>query len=252
MKSRLSIGAVALALVLSGCGNGGDNSSAAEVNLSAPLPQIPAPNGGDWTLVVSETPEGGYRMGNPEAPVKLVEFASITCPHCGEFAEVGTDSLQNRYVRSGQVSWEYRPFMIFPSDPGIFALLRCQGPTPFFQLVHQLYASQQEWATRLQSLPAEQVEQAQSMSPSARAAFMVRGAGLDQFFRQRGMPEARMNSCLADNAGLERLADITRRASQQDNVSGTPTFFVNGQLLENVAPPYWPDVERRLRAAIGS
>ena len=140
MKARLGIGAAALAatLALTGCGDGSDDLNAAAVNLSAPLTQIPAPNGGDWTQVVTETAEGGYRMGNPNAPVKLVEYASITCPHCGEFAEAGADELENVYVRSGQVSWEYRPFMIFPSDPGLLMLLRCQGPTPFFRLIHQL------------------------------------------------------------------------------------------------------------------
>jgi protein-disulfide isomerase len=90
------------------------------------------------------------------------------------------------------------------------------------------------------------------MTPSVRAAFMVRGSGLDQFFRQRGMTEARINSCLADGGGLTRLADITRRASEQEGVQGTPTFVINGQTAEGVGPPYWPDVERRLRAAMGS
>ena len=249
MKSRLSIGAVALALVLSGCGGSGDNSSAAEVNLSAPLPQIAAPNGGDWTLVVSETPEGGYRMGNPNAPVKLVEYASITCPHCGEFAETATDSLQNQYVRSGQVSWEYRPYILFPSDPGIFMLLRCQGATPFFQLVHQLYGSQREWGMRLQSLPAEQQQQAENLPANAKAAFYVQASGLDQFFRQRGMPAARMNSCLADNRGIVQLAENTRRGTEQDDVQGTPTFLINGEKQDTGD---WNELQRRLRARIGS
>ena len=151
-------------------------------------------------------------------------------------------------MRSGQVSWEYRPYMIFPTDPGIFALLRCQGPTPFFRLVEQLYATQGEWAVRVQGLSQEQAAQAQSMAPTQRARFMVQAAGLDQFFRQRGMPEGRINSCLADNAGLERLADITAQATQQQQIQGTPTFFVNG---ENINAGTWPEVEQRLRAAIG-
>src|SRR5687767_4143934 len=141
MKAKLGLGVAALAaiLALSGCGDGDDaNGTAANVNTNVPLTQIPAPNNGDWTQVVSETPEGGYRMGNPDAPVKLIEFASITCPHCAEFAEAGAEPLESTFVRSGQVSWEYRPYMIFPTDPGIFALLRCQGATPFFRLVDQL------------------------------------------------------------------------------------------------------------------
>ena len=73
--------------------------------------------------------------------------------------------------------------------------------------------------------------------------------GIDQFFRQRGMPEARINSCLADTAGLERLAAITQHGAEQDQVQGTPTFLLNGEMLQ---ASDWPEVEQRLRAAIGN
>ena len=247
MKSMISLGAIALALALTGCGGGGSANQTATSDSNAALPQIPAPNNGDWTEVISET-EQGYRMGNPDAPVKFVEYASITCPHCAEFAESATEELENTFVRSGQVSYEYRPYLIFPTDPGIFALLRCQGATPFFRLVDQLYASQRDWAGRLQSVPQAQLEATQNMPPTQRAQFLVRSTGLDQFFRQRGMPESRLNSCLADNANLAHLADLQTRAINQDSVQGTPTFFLNG---ERVDAGTWPEVEQRLRGAIG-
>jgi protein-disulfide isomerase len=242
-----TIGIAAAALALAGCGDSGNQTGG---NESGPIAQIPAPNG-DWTQTVEETPEGGYRMGNPDAPVKLVEYASISCHVCAEFSEAGSSALANQYVRSGQVSWEYRPFMLaFPTDPGLFALLRCQGPVPFFHLAEQLYASQEEWAARVQqSVTPEQMAQLDAMSPTARAAFFVRAAGLEPFFRQRGMPEGRINSCLADQSGLERLAEMTSRASQQDGISGTPTFFINGQRQDVTQ---WEALEPRLRAAMGS
>ena len=249
MKAQISIGALALGLMLSGCGDSEDgNLAAVATNNAAPLTQIPAPNNGNWTEIVSETPEVGYRMGNPDAPVKLVEYASITCPHCGEFAETATDPLTSQYVRSGQVSWEYRPYMLFPSDPGIFMLLRCQGPTPFFTLVHQLYSTQSEWGVRLQSLTPEQRQQFEGLGPNDKAAAYYRATGLDQFFRQRGMPEGRIGTCLADSGGLERLAQITRAGTEEQGVTGTPTFFVNGERQDVNA---WTQLEPRLRAALG-
>jgi protein-disulfide isomerase len=248
MKAKLSTGAVALTLFLSGCsGEESGNLNAAAANDAAPLTQIAAPNNGDWTQVVSETPEGGYRMGNPDAPVKLIEYASITCPHCAVFAEDATQPLENVFVRSGQVSYEYRPFLLFPSDPAIFMLLRCQGPTPFFRLVEQLYATQPEWSARLQTLSPERAQQIQNMTPTAQAAAIIEVTELAPFFRQRGMPESRINSCLADTSQLERLAEITRHGSQENNVTGTPTFLINGEKAD-VAE--WPELERRLRAAI--
>jgi protein-disulfide isomerase len=238
-----------LALLLAGCGGEESNLAAAAANVDAPLPQIAAPNQGDWREVVSETPEGGYRMGNPDAPVKLVEYASITCPHCAEFAETASTALRDQYVRSGQVSWEYRPFMLFPTDPGIFQALRCQGPQPFFRLIEQLYATQRDWIGRLQMLSEQQQQAIQNMSPAARSAALLQAAGLDEFFRQRGMPQSRLESCLADPQGLQRLTEITQYGTRHDNVQGTPTFMINGQRQEVGT---WNELEPRLRAAIGS
>ena len=245
MKRFFMAGAASLVLTLAACGGGGSNNAMPVAN--APVANVAAPNGGDWTQTVSETPLG-FLMGNPNAPVKLVEYASITCPHCGEFAETATEPLTSQYVRSGQVSWEYRPYMLFPSDPGVFMLLRCQGPTPFFTLVEQLYATQSEWGVRLQSLTPEQRQQFESLAPNDKAAAYYRATGLDQFFRQRGMPEGRITSCLADSGGLERLAQITRAGTEEQGVTGTPTFFVNGERQDVNA---WTQLEPRLRAALG-
>ncbi|HEY0326666.1 MAG TPA: thioredoxin domain-containing protein [Allosphingosinicella sp.] len=246
--------ASALVLALTACGGESDlNQAAATIDMNAALPQIAAPNNGDWSQMVQATPEGGYRMGNPDAPVKLVEYASITCPHCAEFTEEASQELRDVYVRSGQVSWEYRPTNLFPSDPGIFMLLRCQGPTPFFTLADQLYATQEQWSAQLRA----QSEQLNAVAPEQRVAAAVRAAGIDQFFRQRGMPAARVESCLADQQGLAQFLETSQRVAQEDNVTGTPTFFINGQVQENVG--YWNhpqtpglSLENRLRAAIGS
>jgi protein-disulfide isomerase len=248
MKAVLALGAAALALAVAGCGGGSANNVAATANSAAPIPQIAAPNNGDWSEIATMTDRGSYLLGNPNAPVKLVEYASITCPHCAEFTATAATPLRERYVRSGQVSWEYRPYMIFPTDPGVFLLLRCLGPQPFFRVAEQLYADQPNWVGRVQAIPPEQLQQYDSLSPAQKAAALVRAAGLDQFFRQRGLPEARMNSCLADTAALNQLQQISTRANNEDNVTGTPTFIVNGEKLDTSD---WPDLEARLRAAIG-
>ena len=240
--------ALSVALLLAGCGDAGSgNATGGGAPTKAP---IPAPNGGDWSQTVSETPEGGYRMGNPNATVKLVEFASISCGHCAEFSEAGSRPLVENYVKTGNVSWEYRPFMIFPTDPGIFMLLRCRGAGPFFQLSEQLYADQRNWLGRVQQLPQSQIAQLESMSPAQRAGALVQAAGLDGFFRQRGMPAAQVEQCLANQAELTRLTDITSQGAQQYQVTGTPTFTVNGETV-NARQPYWPDVENALKAALG-
>jgi protein-disulfide isomerase len=234
----------AVALALAGCSQS-DNSTA---NSATPLVAIPAPNGGDWTETVEQTADG-FRMGNPNAPVKLVEYASPTCHVCAEFSEQGTEPLKTNYVKTGRVSWELRPYMIFPSDPGIAMLLRCHGAAPFFQLTEQIYADQSNWAGKLQSLPPEAMQQLETMSPAQRAATLVRATGMDEFFRLRGMPEGRMTQCLADTSQLTALAALTARANSE-GVTGTPTFFINGKKVENAAS--WKELEPRLRSAAAS
>ena len=246
MKSMLAAGAAALTLILAGCGDGGGNAQA-PVD-TTPLKPIAAPNNGDWTQNVVKTPEGGYRMGNPEAPVKLVEYGSLSCPHCAEFEEQGGPALRDTYVKSGQVSWEFRTYLLFPTDPGISILLNCQSETAFFPLVEQLYKEQSSWMSRIQGLPREQLEALGTMPPREAAAAVVRAGGLDEFFRQRGMPAAQIQSCLADPAGLENVAGIKRKGDEA-GVNGTPTFFINGELYRG--PANWTGLEPALRGAIG-
>lgn len=245
MKSMLTAGAAALALILTGCGDGGGNAQAPASN--TPLKQIAAPSG-DWTQTVVKTPDGGYRMGNPDAPVKLVEYGSLGCPHCAEFEEQAGPALRDNYVKSGQVSWEFRTYLLFPTDPGVSILLNCQSESAFFPLVEQLYKEQSSWMSKIQGLPQEQLQALGTMPPREAAQAIVRAGGLDEFFRQRGMPAAQIQSCLADPAGLENVASIKRKGDEA-GVNGTPTFFINGELYRGSAN--WAGLEPALRAAIG-
>ena len=251
MKASISVGTIALALLLSGCGDESGNGAGKSAGAGKTAAAVPAPNGGDWTQMVQQTPEGGYRMGNPNAPVKLVEYASISCSHCAEFEEAAGEALRNNYVRTGRVSWEYRPFMIFPTDPGIFMLLQCRGPQTFFQLTDQLYADQRNWLGKLQALSPAQQQQLGAMPPQQQIGALVQATGMDQFFRQRGMPEAQISSCLSNQQSLQQLANVTSTGTSEYKVSGTPTFFVNGKLVDALQPPYWQGVEAALKAAGG-
>jgi len=250
MKSYSLAGAAALALTLAACGGGGggNNGTASLAPPNGPVANVAAPNGGDWTTTVSET-ERGFLMGNPNAPVKLVEYASITCPHCAEFTTDGGAEGIQAYVRSGRVSWEYRPYMIFPTDPGLFALLRCQGAGAFFPLTEQLYADQRNWAVRGQTYLEANRAAVEGMNDQTRAATLVRETGVDAFFRQRGTTQAQIDQCLGNVANLQRISQDTQHAIQTDNPPGTPTFYINGAIQDGVG--LWNQLEPRLRQAVG-
>ena len=182
----------------------------------------------DWLQVAVRTPEGGVRVGNPAAPVKLVEYGSITCPHCAAFANQGGTAGLYAHVRTGRVSWEYRPYMIFPTDPGVFAALGCLAPGQFFGAVEQLYATQQSWASLAMAHIEANRSQLQGMSEPQRSVALFRAGQLDGLFRARGLAPVQINACIASPVNLRRVAEITRTGAQRYGVRGTPTFFING------------------------
>ena len=198
----------------------------------------------DWNLVAVRTPEGGVRIGNPAAPIKLVEYGSITCPHCAAFSAEATAILRASQVRSGRLSWEYRPYLIFPTDPAAFMLLSCLPPSRFFPAAEQLYASQRSWFGRVQALPPAELQRLQALPPIQMSAGMIHAAGLDAFFRAQGLSQAQVNACLANRAGLDRLVAISRHANEL-GVEGTPSFFINGR---SVGTQDWARLQPMLTA----
>jgi protein-disulfide isomerase len=244
MKAFTGSAVAALALMLAGCGSddGAANGQVADQNFQ--VEQIAAPNG-DWSQTVTQTPQGGFLMGNPNAKVKVVEFGSMTCPHCAAFSEEGEPKLVDKYVKSGQVSFEFRNFIRDSADLAASLLARCNGPAAFFPLTEQLFAGQEEWIGKAQSLSPEQQQQL-SASPQPAVAF-GQALGLDQFVRVRGVPAAKAQACLADQAQVQRLVQGTDSAVKEFEISGTPSFVINGKLAE---ASDWKALEPLVQAAL--
>ena len=201
----------------------------------------------DWTQVVVATPQGGFRMGNPNARVKLVEYGSLSCPYCKSFDQEGVPILRDKYVKSGKVSWEYRTYLNHPTDPAVSVLVHCQGPAKFFATADQLYATQEQWYGRLVAARA-QYEKLLNLPVTTRNAEIARITGLDRFFEQRGMPSSKVRACLADKARLDQLAAIVQLANR-DGLTGTPNFLINGKLVADVGD--WKALEPLIRTAAG-
>ena len=104
-------------------------------------------------------------MGNPKADVKLIEFGSMTCPHCAEFEEQHGEQLIGTYVKSGRVSYEFRNFVRDPFDLAASLIARCGGPERFFPLTRQLFVDQRNWTAKLQDIPQDQIEALQNLGP---------------------------------------------------------------------------------------
>ena len=214
-------------------------------NTNAPIEAVAAPNGGDWTKTIVATPEGGLLMGNPKADVKLIEYGSMTCPHCAEFAEKGTPQLIDKYVKSGRVSFEFRNFLRDGLDMSMALVARCGGPERFFTLSEAMYKDQRSFFERAQAATPQQ-QQAAAASPAGFAEL----AGLQQWAAQRGVPSAKSNACLADQSTQDKLVQVSNDVTTQfPGFSGTPTFIINGKMIEERT---WDSVEPQLRDALGS
>lgn len=200
----------------------------------------------DWAKTVTVTPEGGYRMGNPNAAVKVVEYGSLTCPHCADFSNSAKGPLAAR-VRTGKVSFEFRNFVLNGVDATASLLARCGSPAQFFPIVERIYSTQPQWIARFSGLSADQKEKIQALPEAQRLAGVADAAGLTQLAVQGGVPAAKAKACLADRAGLERIGRMYEAAVKL-GVEGTPTFFVNGA---KVNAHDWAELDAEIRKAGG-
>ncbi len=246
MKPSHFLACAAALVAVAGC-----NSQEGGATTNEPVAEpIAPPAGGDWSQVVTRTTEGGFRMGNPDAPVKLIEFSSMTCPHCATFDQAATEPLVNNYVKSGRVSYEFRNYVRDAFDLTASLIARCNGEKGFFPLTHALFADQENWTSRVQQTPPQQLQGLQNLPPNRQFLELAKVAGFLDFAAMRGLPQAKATQCLTDENAVNQLVQMTSDASAQfPELPGTPSFAINGKLLENTAQ--WQQLEPQLRAAVG-
>jgi protein-disulfide isomerase len=214
---------------------------------SGAKPAAKAPKAHDWTQSVSVTPEGGFRMGNPAARVKLVEYGSLACPHCRHFEETGYRPLIQGYVRTGKVSYEFRNLLISGPDIAISLLTRCAGPSKFFPMSETVYATQTQWQNKIESMSDADKAALEKMTDQQRIVRFAELGGLAEIAARFGVTSARAQQCLADPKAIKQLVDMTQTA-ENNGIGHTPTFIINGTMTDAAT---WEDLEPKLKAALG-
>ena len=247
MKPPIFLACALAVIAIAGCNS---KPGDAKTNAPAKWQQAAPPKGGNWTMVVNATPAGGFMMGNPNARVKLIEYGSLTCPHCKAFDDEGVPTLVNKYVKSGQVSWEFRNYVRDPFDLTASLIARCNGARSFFPLMRALYEHQMGWVGKIQATPQAQLESLQNLPPTQEFVQAAKFAGLQDFAAARGVPVAKSNQCLGNENGINQLVQMTSDATNQfPNFPGTPTFVINGKMVDNTAT--WALLEPALKKALG-
>ena len=154
-------------------------------------------------------PLGEMALGNPSAPVTVIEYASMTCPHCQRFHAQTYPALKADYIDTDKVYFILREFPLDPLAYAAIMLARCAGPERFFPIVDTLFDRQEEWAF---------VE-----NPATALASLL---------EPHGTSAANFDSCLANEEVFRGVAWVHGRAREEFGVGGTPTFFFNGMRVE--------------------
>jgi protein-disulfide isomerase len=236
-------------LALAACNKNKDEGAGPAVTQTVKITQAAPPPGGTWADVVNETSDG-VMLGNPNAKVKLVEIGSLSCPHCKAFEEEGVPTLTAKYVKSGQVSWEFRPYAIHgPIDVAADLVVRCNGIKTLFPLVQALYKDQAVWLGKVEATPQDKLAQVQSLPPNQMFVAMANLLGLQDWAAARGVPQAKSNQCLSDQKAIDHEVQVTTNVNTQyPDFQGTPSFIINGQLLKDTAA--WNKLQPQLDAAL--
>lgn len=238
-----------VALALTACGDNASNAAPATKTTAAKTPAAKPAATRDWLQTVVATPEGGFRQGNPDAKVKLLEFGSLTCSHCAAFAHEGVPILRSQYIASGKVSYEYRPFLLNGVDFAPSLLVRCQSPATAFQLIDAFYDQQPVWTVPFtKPLPDDVQKKLASLPQEQQVTEFAAQGGLDTFMRTRGMTRAKFDQCTSDKAGITKLTAIRDDANNNYHLTGTPMFAINGKTQTDVAN--WAKLKPALDAAL--
>jgi protein-disulfide isomerase len=152
-----------------------------------------------------------YVLGKADAPYTIVEYSSMTCPHCASFHTKVLPEVKKKYIDTGKAKYIIREFPLDNVAAAAFMLARCVDQAKYFDFVDLLYANQQEWAFENNPLPS-----------------------LQKFSKQVGFTEQRFNECLKDEKLLNHIESVRNRGSEKFGVRATPTFFINGQKLKGV------------------
>jgi protein-disulfide isomerase len=251
MKVPTFLTCAVAALALAGCNkNKEPGAGPAAVNEAVTITQANPPPGGTWADVVNAT-SAGFMMGNPNARVKLLEIGSLSCPHCKKFDDEGVPPLIDKYVKTGQVSWEFRPYLIHgPIDMAANLVVTCNGVKSFFPLARALYKDQATWMAKIEAAPQDQLQQLQNLPPDQAFVAMAKLMGLQDWAAARGVPQAKSNQCLSDQKMIDHQVQVTSDVgTQYPDFTGTPAFIVNGKLLPREVAG-WDKLEPELQAAL--
>lgn len=170
---------------------------------SGAIPDAAASTGPGYTITADDR-----TMGNPKAKVVMIEYAAPTCPHCAHFNETVFPFVKQNYIQTGKVYYVFRVFPLHPTDGAAEAMARCLPADNYFEFIDLLFRNQAKWDWEY-------------------GVSDLHGA-LVSMGRLAGMTPEKVDSCIADKAMAERINKVAMDGQTRYNITGTPTFVING------------------------
>jgi protein-disulfide isomerase len=161
--------------------------------------------------LLKPSPLGDMVLGPANAPVTVIEYASMTCSHCAAFDTQTFPTLKSKYIDAGKVRFILREFPLDPLAAAAFMIARCaagEDANKYYAMVDTLFHQQKTWAVQ------------QPLAP------------LKTIARQAGLSEQAFNACLSNQQMLDKLEAVRKDAVDKLGVKSTPTFFINGEKRE--------------------
>ncbi len=168
-------------------------------------------------------------LGDPDAPVTLIEYASLTCPHCANFHAAVLPEIKAAYIDTGKLRLVYRE--VYFDRPSLWAAMiaRCAGADRYFGVLDLLFRDQAVWSGATDALGVVD--------------------GLYAIGRQAGMTDADMEACLQDDAFAQELVATFQKNAAADGVEATPSFILDGEKLSNLP---WPEFQAKIEEKLAS
>jgi protein-disulfide isomerase len=152
-------------------------------------------------------PNGDVWLGSDKALVTIIEYASMTCPHCAHFEENTFPELKKRYIDTGKVRYTLRTFPLDQLAAAGFMIALCGGKDKYQAIVETLFAKQEQWIVKDPVPPLEEIA------------------------KQFGFTDDQFKACLANQKMLDDIQTVRDHAVEKLGVNSTPTFFINGKKL---------------------
>lgn len=186
-----------------------ETAQAAPTAQSTPAAKVELPPSDgevDMAKVLEPGPLPEMAIGDANAPVTIVEYLSMTCPHCATFHNETFEPIKQKYVDTGKVRFILREFPFDPRAAAAFMLARCAPPEQYFPMVAMLFKQQEQWAA----------------AENGREALL-------QMSKLAGFTQESFEACLTNQKLLDDVNTVRERGAKEFGIAATPTFLINGQ-----------------------